>query len=254
MGEIGVMRGVVAICGKGGVGKTSLAAMLSRLVLEDGALRGLAVDADPAGGLRLALDLPVKRSVNDLRKEVIAAAREKTTDSLNLAASIDYRLLESLTEHRNLAFLAVGRPEEEGCYCQVNTFLREAIESLSGHFDLTIIDAEAGVEQVNRRVMREVDALLLVSDPTAKGVKVAEAIKQVADEAMRYGRAGLIINRVRDSAEVARLAQRTSLPLLGWLPEDEAIRAFDAEGRSLLELPGDTPALAAVRRLLAGLA
>lgn len=247
------MKGIVAICGKGGVGKTSLSAMLSRLVLEEGAVRGLAVDADPAGGLCLALDLPVKRTVNDLRKAVIAATRERSTDSLNMAASIDYQLLEALTEHRNLAFLAVGRPEEEGCYCQVNTFLREAIESLSGHFDFTVIDAEAGVEQVNRRVMREVDALLLVSDPTAKGVKVAEAIKQVADEAMRYGRAGLIINRVREAAEAHRLAERTSLPLLGWLPEDETIRSFDAEGRSLLELPSGTPALAAVRNLLSSL-
>jgi CO dehydrogenase maturation factor len=248
------VKGVVAICGKGGVGKTSLSAMLSRLVLEDGAVRGLAVDADPAGGLRLALDLPVKRTVNDLRKAVIAATRERSTDSLNMAASIDYQLLEALTEHRNLAFLAVGRPEEEGCYCQVNTFLREAIETLSGHFEFTIIDAEAGVEQVNRRVMRGVDALLLVSDPTAKGVKVAEAIKQVADEAMHCERVGLIINRARGEDEAARLAERTDLPLLGWLPEDETIRAFDAEGRSLLELPSDTPVLAAVRQLLSSLA
>ena len=247
------MKGVVAVCGKGGVGKTSLAAMLSRLALDDGTVRALAVDADPAGGLRLALGLPVKRTVNDLRKEVIAAAREKSTDSLNLAASIDYRLLEALTEHRNLAFLAVGRPEEEGCYCQVNTFLREAIESLSAHFDFTVIDAEAGVEQVNRRVMREVDTLLLVSDPTARGVKVAEAIKEVADGAMRYGRAGLVLNRVRDEAEAARLAESTSLTLLGWLPEDETIRLFDEEGRSLLEMPAETPALSAARRLSAGL-
>ena len=250
---MGLIRGVVAVCGKGGVGKTSLSAMLSRLVLEDGSLRGLAVDADPAGGLRLALDLPVKRTINDLRKAVIAAVRERSTDSLNMAASIDYQLLEALTEHRNLAFLAVGRPEEEGCYCQVNTFLREAIESLAGRFDLTVIDAEAGVEQVNRRVIREVDALLLVSDPTAKGVRVAEAVKRVADEAMRYGQAGLIVNRARGAEEAARLAEGTSLPLLGWLPEDEAIRAYDAEGRSLLDLPPQSPALSALRDLLSGL-
>jgi CO dehydrogenase maturation factor len=244
------VKGIFAICGKGGVGKTSLAAMLSRLVLEDGVARGLAVDADPAGGLSLSLALPIKRTVNDLRKAVIAATREHTTDSMNMAASIDYQLLDALTEHRNLAFLAVGRPEEEGCYCQVNTFLREAIETLAKHFDSTVIDAEAGVEQVNRRVMRSVDTLLLVSDPTAKGVRVAETIRQVADETMHCSRVGLIINRVRGAEEAARLAERTTLPLLGWLPEDETIRAFDAEGRTLLELPEDTPALAAVRELL----
>ncbi len=244
------MRGVVAICGKGGVGKTSLAAMLSRLVLEDGVTRGLAVDADPAGGLSLALALPIKRTVNDLRKAVIAATREHTTDSLNMAASIDFQLLDSLTEHRNLAFLAVGRPEEEGCYCQVNTFLREAIETLAGHFDFTIIDAEAGVEQVNRRVMREVDTLLLVSDPTAKGVRVAETIKQVADEAMQYSRVGLIINRVRDEAEVMRLAERTGCRCWAGCPRTRPSAPSTPRAAPCWNCRRTPPALAAVRALL----
>ncbi len=236
------------------MGKTSLSAMLSRLVLEDGAVRGLAVDADPAGGLCLALDLPVKRTVNDLRKAVIAATRERSTDSLNMAASIDYQLLEALTEHRNLAFLAVGRPEEEGCYCQVNTFLREAIETLSGHFEFTVIDAEAGVEQVNRRVMREVDALLLVSDPTAKGVRVAEAIKQVADEAMHYGRAGLIINRVREEARPPAWPSAPPCPCWAGCRRTSPSAPSTPRGAPCWSCPADTPALAAVRRLISSLA
>ncbi len=216
-------------------------------------MKGLAVDADPSGGLALSLGMEPRWTVNDLRKEVIAAARERPTDSRDMAASIDYRLMESLGERGNLAFLAVGRPEEEGCYCQVNTFLREAIEALAGHFDLTVIDAEAGVEQVNRRVIRRVDLLLLVSDPTAKGVRVAESIRKVADEAMRYGRAALLINRARSREEAELLAGGTPLDLLGWLPEDPAIRDYDAEGRSLLELPESTPALRSLREVISGL-
>ena len=128
-------------------------------------------------------------------------------------------MLEALSEYRNLAFLAVGRPEEEGCYCQVNTFLREAIEIMAGHFDLVLIDAEAGVEQVNRRVMGQIDLLLLVSDLSAKGLRVAETIKQVADEAMQYRSAGLLINRVRSKKELAEVQQSTHLPLLGGFPK-----------------------------------
>jgi len=244
------MRGVIAVCGKGGVGKTSISALLCRLLSEEDGVRGLAVDADPSGGLSLSLGISPRRTVNDLRKEVISAARERPTDARDLAASIDYRLLEALGERGNLAFLAVGRPEEEGCYCQVNTFLREAIETLAGQFDLVVIDAEAGVEQVNRRVIRRVDLLLLVSDPTAKGLRVAEAIKGVADEAMLYGRAALLINRVSDLKAAERLAAGTSLELIGFLPEDPAIRDFDARGRSLLELPEDSPALRALRGLI----
>ncbi len=232
------MKPVVAVCGKGGVGKTTISALLARLISEEKRLRGLIIDADPAGGLSLALSLPIKKTVNDLRKELIAATPERSSDSLNLAASIDYKLLDALTEKENLAFLAVGRPEEEGCYCQLNTFLRESIEVLANHFDFTVIDAEAGVEQVNRRVMREIHTLLLVSDPTAKGIRVAETISKVAEESMSYVRVGLMINRVEREEDALALSKNTPLELLGWLPEDKTIGKFDREGRSLLELNG----------------
>lgn len=230
------MKGIIAICGKGGVGKTTISSLLCRLVMEQQDIRGLAIDADPAAGLSLALSLPVKRTVNDLRKAVVAAAKKTSSDSLNIATSIDFQLLDALTETQNLAFLAIGRPEEAGCYCKVNSFLRESIEALSGHFDVTIIDGEAGVEQVNRRVMGKVDLLLLVSDLTLKGIKVAETIKEVAEESMIYQRVGLILNRARSAREVSQITHSTELPLLGWLPEDESVRLFDAQGRSLLEL------------------
>jgi CO dehydrogenase maturation factor len=243
------MKGVIAVCGKGGAGKTTLSALISRLLLERKDLRGLIIDADPAGGLSLALGLAVKRTVNDLRKQVISATREHSQDSLNLAASIDYQLLEALSEQGNLAFLSVGRPEEEGCYCQLNTFLRESIEALTAHFDLTLIDAEAGVEQVNRRVMRRVDILLLISDPTPKGIRVAESIAKVAREAMDCEKVGLIINRARSAGEAYRAAHLSGLPYLGWIPEDEDIRHFDTSGRSFLELKNSL-ALESTRALL----
>jgi CO dehydrogenase maturation factor len=237
---------VVAVCGKGGVGKTTVAALLCRLLSENQDDRVLAVDADPAIGLGMALGQFPRRTVNDIRKEIISSLREHSTDSVDLAASLDYKMMEIIEDQGNLGFLSVGRPEEEGCYCQLNTLLREAIEALSRHFDLTLIDAEAGVEQVNRRVMRSVSHLLLVSDTTLKGIRVAESILKVADDAVDYSRIGLLVNGARDEEEYLRLTSSTDLPLLGWVPEDGTVREFDAEARNFLEITS-CPALEAVR-------
>ena len=237
---------VVAVCGKGGVGKTTVSALLSHLLRDDNRGKVLVVDADPAVGLGMALNRFPERTVNDVRKEIISTVKERSTDSVDLAASVDYKMMEIVMDSGNLGFISVGRPEEEGCYCQLNTLLREAIESLSSHFDLTLIDAEAGVEQVNRRVMRSVSHLLLVSDPTLKALRVAESIRKVADDAVDYSKLGLLVNRARSEEDVHKLASQSDLPLLGWIPDDDTVREFDADARSFLELP-PCPALEAVR-------
>ncbi|MBW2454112.1 MAG: AAA family ATPase [Deltaproteobacteria bacterium] len=239
------MSHVIAVCGKGGVGKTTISALLARALAAGSDGRVLAVDADPAGGLAMALDWSLEGSINDLRQEILDSLERSKTDKTDLAAAIDYRLLEMLSDRDNLALLAVGRPEEAGCYCNLNTVLREAIEALADHFRYTIVDAEAGLEQVNRRVMRSVTHLLLVTDPGAKGVRVAEEIKALAEEAVEPTRVGLLINRVRSDDEVTAIRSRTSLDVIATIPEDETVRSFDAQARSLLELPA-CPAFEAV--------
>lgn len=236
----------IAVCGKGGVGKTAVVAMIAKVLLENGSIKALVIDADPSGGLSMTLSLPSGTTVNDIRKEVIRDAKRRRVDKADVTASADYHLFDALTEHGNLAFLSIGRPEEEGCYCQVNTLLRKAIELLSGDFELTVIDAEAGIEQINRRVIKKLDNLILLSDLSAKGLQVADTIKRVADDSIQYSEVSLLVNRVSNEKELEGISRSTSLPLNGWIPEDATIRRYDQDGISFFELPV-CPALSAVK-------
>lgn len=227
---------ILAVCGKGGVGKTTVSAIASRALAARGG-RSLIVDADPSGGLALALGIEPAKTLNDVRKEIISEIKAGRRDEKDLAVSVDYLVSEALTERGNLAFLAIGRPEDVGCYCKVNVILKDAIEGLGSMFDVVLIDAEAGIEQVNRKVMGSVDYILLVSDTSAKAVKVAETIDEVAKTMVAGEGSGLLVNRVRDDSEFARVSASTSLAVLGSVPEDDTVREFDAGLLSFFDLP-----------------
>jgi len=240
---------IMAVCGKGGVGKTTVAAVAARELSRLNDMKALVVDADPGGGLEMALSIRPKKTLNEVRKELIEEVKEGKRDERDLTVSLDYLLTEALTEVGNLAFLSIGRPEDEGCYCKVNVLLKSAIEGLAGGFDVTVIDAEAGIEQVNRKVMGQVDYVLLVSDTSTKGIRVGETIQQVAHRMVRGEGAGLLINRVRDEGAVDSIKASTFLEVIGWIPEDETVRSFDEEGMPFFDLP-DCPAALAIRNAL----
>lgn len=244
---------IIALCGKGGVGKTSISAMMVGLLARANGGRVLSIDADPAVGLAAALGLTVRRSVDDIRKDLIANIRQgRGEDARETARRIDYELFDALVEGDGFSFLAIGRPEDEGCYCRVNSLLKDIISDLAVKFDIVLIDGEAGVEQINRRVMKNVDCLVLVSDTSAKGLRVAETIAGVAsvNRAVDFKRMGLVLNRVRSASEVEDIRARSSLDIYGWIMEDELIRDFDFRGRQLTLMPEDSPALGSVRAIL----
>lgn len=243
---------IVAVCGKGGAGKTCISAAITKILLEGGTSRILAIDADPAVGLASALGFKVRITVDDIRNDLIEQLQKGRGGSReDLVSLMDYEVFNALEERDTLAFLAIGRPENEGCYCQVNEMLKDIIGSVAENFDYVIIDGEAGIEQVNRRVMETVSHLILVSDPSVKGIEVAQIIKDVSERAMEHERIGFIMNRIRYEYE-ERLAIPPGFNIVGSVPEDDTIRHFDIEGRSLLELP-DCPALTAIRGCLAAM-
>lgn len=230
---------VIAVCGKGGVGKTSISALITRALIQAKSdQRILAIDADPAVGFATALGITVAKTVDDIRNEVIEANKKgNKDDTLGVLSKLDYEVFDAMIEKDHFAFLAIGRPETEGCYCKVNTYLKKILAAMVNNFDYVIIDGEAGIEQVNRRVMEEVSHLLLVSDASLKGINVIKTIKEVADTGvMGYERAGAVINRLKckDECEKVNLGD---LQLLGCMVEDDMIRNYDIAGQPLLKLP-----------------
>ena len=244
---------VIALTGKGGVGKTSLSAAIVRQLAEwQPAARILAIDADPAIGLSVALGVEVAETLDDIRRRVAEDVTEKLHDTQDILAEAKFRLFQAMEEQNGFAFLAIGRPEAAGCYCAVNTYLRQVISMLADEFDYVVIDGEAGIDQINRRVMEKLTHLHCVSDQSRKGLQIVETIRKVADELVLYDEIGLVINR-------APLPDRITEDICGGISiaavigQDDAMTENDIAGRSIFELPPGTPILTGARRALKNL-
>jgi CO dehydrogenase maturation factor len=242
---------IIALTGKGGVGKTSLAAVIVKLLVESYPDKKiLAIDADPAVGLATALGVEVPMTIDDIRKTVIANVENGDTKSAaELLGEAKYMIFDAMAEKNGFAFLAVGRPEGAGCYCKINTYLKEVIKMVSDNFDYVVIDGEAGIEQVNRRVMEKVTHLLLVSDSSKKGTQVIQTINQVAKELVMYEKAGAVINRIVDES-VKEYIDTGDIPVLAYIPSDANLAAFDLTGRDVFDIPEDSPIVIGARQAL----
>ncbi len=246
---------LIAVCGKGGVGKTAFTAMMTReLMQSERAGNLLLIDADPASGLTMALGSQVKRTMGEVREEIIEASRgANEAEKRQLSDMIDYMVLEALTEHEKFGLLAMGRSESKGCFCPVNTILRGMIEELSESFDTILIDGEAGLEQINRQVMRRVDTLIIVSDATSRGLQTASLVKRMVEEegVIQCGRLGLVLNRVQgNEGLLEEAAAKVGIEIFGLIPQDEQVAYFDLVGKPLTELPDDSPGVEAVRDIV----
>lgn len=243
---------IITVAGKGGVGKTSIsAAIVRQLVKDHPTSRILAIDADPAVGLATALDVQVNETIDDIRKAITESGEgdKSKKKAIELLGESKFRIFDAMVEKDGFAFLAVGRPEAAGCYCSINTYLKAIISMVSGEFDYVVIDGEAGIEQVNRRVMENVTHLILVTDPSKKGTQVIQSIKKVADELVMYKKVGAVINRLNDP-EVAKFVDTGEIPVLAQIPDDPQLALCDVQGKSVMELPDDSNIVLGVQRAL----
>ena len=242
---------IIAVSGKGGVGKTSISAAFVRLLAEAYPdKRILAIDADPAVGLSTALGVEVRETLDDIRKRIVTSLEDGAPrEAIELLSEARFRIFDTMVEGQAFSFLAIGRPESAGCYCKVNAYLKEVIDLLSHDFDYVVIDGEAGIEQINRRVMEKVTHLVLITDPSRKGVQVIDTIRRVADELVMYDRCGAIVNRLGDLSLRDHIHIENT-ELLAVIPSDEAHALNDIEGRTVFDLPADSPIICGAREAL----
>ncbi len=227
---------IIAFCGKGGAGKTSICALAIKYLINYNK-KILAIDADPAGGLSWALGVIPSKTLDDLRQDLVAALKNKDiAGNEELYAMAQYELLAGLVENKGFDFLSVGRPEAEGCFCSINAFLRNCIGKLISHYDFVCIDGEAGLEQVNRRVLETVTHLVIVSDTSKRSIAIAHNLLNMAQQRTQTMHCAVIINKVGDSS-----CEVSNLPVIGTLPVSETIARFDSTGTSLLKI-ADTDA------------
>jgi CO dehydrogenase maturation factor len=238
----------IAVTGKGGSGKTAFTAIATGLLARDPNRRILAIDADSAVGLSYALGTEVRRTVSQVRREVIQDPRARREMESKHVREAMREIIES---GPGFDLLSMGRPEGPGCFCATNDLLRYGIDALSKEYDLTLIDCEAGPEQVNRRVVIGVDFLIIVTDGSARGMLAARSISEVARRDMRSTPTGVVINRFKtENKLIRRMAEDFGLDVLGRVPEDATLAECDALGKPLRGLPDESPSVAAVRTLL----
>jgi CO dehydrogenase maturation factor len=243
---------IIAVGGKGGVGKTLVVALLTNMLRHDRYL--LAIDADPALGLTYALNAKPNKTIWDIRESLKEGpGRKKLFGDDKDAPLREVIRDQALLKMDNFDFLAMGRSEGPGCFCGINELLRYAIDSVAREYDIVLVDCEAGLEQVNRRVLRNMDTLVLISDPTVRGLQTIRHLDQIAKEHAAGPaslKTGLVFNRVDNESSMEGLKQDLSINIWGYLPNDPTIKEFDLEGKSLLKLPESSPAYRSLRAVL----
>jgi len=246
------MAFTLAVAGKGGTGKTTLAALLIRALIERGEGPVLAVDADPNPNLGFALGCQVEKTISELRDELLDHIR-KLPPGVTKDDYLEMGIQECLWEGRGVDLLVMGAGEGPRCYCAVNNVLRRCIDRLRGAYRYVVMDNEAGLEHLSRCTTQDVDVLLIVSNGMPVALQAAFRIRELTKRlALRIGGQYLVLNDV-DLADVSRIAsqaQRTGLELLGAVPSDSRLRQLSREGEPLTQLAGDSAARTALREIL----
>jgi CO dehydrogenase maturation factor len=241
----------IAICGKGGTGKTTLSAMILRLLIRSGKGPVLVIDADADGNLAQALGLKGVETVGAVLDEM-----ERKVSQFPPGFSkddwLEAKLAEVMVEEKGFDFLSMGRGEGPGCYCYVNSVLRRLMDKLENNYPYSVMDNAAGMEHLSRRTTRAADVLFLVSDHSMRGVESGARIAELAKELkLDVKEMGFVINRVPGIMDpvILQRVEEKGLKIFGFIPEDDQIKRFDLEGRSLLELPDDNQVTRAVSEI-----
>lgn len=249
------MAFVIALSGKGGTGKTTIAGLTIRYIIERKKKPVLAVDADSNNCLNEVLGIDVHATIGSLREESLQIIRSGTDrpGGMSMEQLFDYQVQQSIIESKGVDLMVMGRPEGPGCYCAANNIIRKYTDKLSETYQYVVIDNEAGMEHLSRRTTHKVDVLLIISDPAMRGIQTAKRINGLVDELnLEVAKRVLIINRITGSEgeDLKSLAEKLGLNVAGLVPHDEALLQLDMKGEPIFNLPQDTKVVHAVFGIL----
>lgn len=254
----------IALAGKGGVGKTTIAGMVIKYIVKNKGGPVLAIDADPSSNLNMVLGLELESTIGDIREDMLmqvqsaaavgGAAMGSLPGGIAKRDYLDLMIRSSVSEGENVDLIAMGRSEGPGCYCAVNHNLREVVDSISKNYRYVVIDNEAGMEHLSRRTTRDVQHLIIVSDPTLRGLVAAGRIAAIRNELdIRIENAYLIINRLIGPmpAVLESEIKKMEIPLLGSIPSDQQLSEFELTGEPIVDMGDNSLMYQAVAEMIA---
>ena len=235
----------IALAGKGGTGKTTMAGLLIKYLMDANKTPVLAVDADANANLNEVLGVPVSSTLGDAREDM---KKGKVPEGMTKDIFMDMRMQQSIIEHDGFDLLVMGQPEGAGCYCAANSLLSRFLEQLTGNYPYLVMDNEAGMEHISRLTTRNVDILLIVADASRRGLQAGLRINELTkDLHIGVERTCLMINQAKGSPPevVMDIIREARLEFVGTVLEDETLYEYDLNGQPTIEMPMDTPAVAA---------
>jgi len=248
----GNMTYSIALAGKGGTGKTTMAGLLVKYLVEKGKTPVLAVDADANANLNEVLGLEVQDTLGDAREQM----KKEVSIGMTKDMFMEMKIQEAIVETAGYDLIVMGRPEGAGCYCAANTLLTLFLDKLIDNYRFVVIDNEAGMEHISRLTTNNVDILLVVSDPTRRGIQAARRIIDLADNlGLNIGRKMLIVNQAREDQRqmIEKAVKEFNMDFTGIVPEDPDIQDFDLNGRPTIELLNDNQAVTAAFKIFDGI-
>ncbi len=249
------MSKIIALAGKGGVGKTTVSALLIRQFAKNGVSPVLAIDADPNSNLGETLGLEINKTVGDIREGYMKDPQQVPSgmDKINY---LEMMMNQSLVEEKYFDLLVMGRQEGQGCYCMVNNILNKFTEELEKNYKYLLVDNEAGMEHLSRRTSGRVDMLIMVTDYALRGLRAVKRIKEMlGDLKLDVKDIGLIVNRAPEklNKNFLKEADEIGVPIICTIPEDNTLLDFDMERKSFMDLPDDSPSVLKLDELMQNL-
>ena len=254
------MAQVIAVAGKGGVGKTTLCGLLIQYLCEKGKKPVLAVDADANSNLNEVLGVEVEMTLGEVREQIENAANSAKSPippSMSKADYAEIMMNRCLVEEDDYDMLVMGRTQGKGCYCFVNGLLSAQVAKRAQNYNYVVVDNEAGMEHISRGILPGVDTVILVSDCSRRGIQAVGRIARLVPECgLKPKKIGLIVNRAPKGVlndGVREEIEKQNLELLGVVPQDEGVYEFDSAGTPTTQLPEDNPVRQALYKIMDGL-